>query len=236
MAAGQYDVFVYGWAPDDRAGFSTNITVNGGAMGAQTSGAFTWAGSHVEGGTYVVDTVTVALDGDPISVTAVTNTGCGSVNGIQIVPYNPPSCGTTVNYCTPGFSASFCVATLSSTGFASASQPSGFVVHASDVEGNKDGLFFFGTNGRQANSWGSGTSYQCVVPPVKRAGLVTGIGTVGGCDGAFAQDFNILWAGSPAKNPGAGAVVQIQLWYRDPQNPSNQTTSLSDALETTVCP
>jgi hypothetical protein len=33
------------------------------------------------------------------------------------------------------------------------------------------------------------------------------------------------------KNPGIGAVVQIQLWYRDPANTSNQSTSLSNALE-----
>ena len=35
---------------------------------------------------------------------------------------------------------------------------------------------------------------------------------------------------------GAGAIVQAQLWYRDPVNTSNQTTSLSDALEFAVCP
>ena len=35
---------------------------------------------------------------------------------------------------------------------------------------------------------------------------------------------------------GAGTVVQAQLWYRDPQNTSNQTTSLSDAIEFTVAP
>jgi hypothetical protein len=37
-------------------------------------------------------------------------------------------------------------------------------------------------------------------------------------------------------NPGAGAQVQAQLWYRDPQNTSNQTTSLSDAIEFLVAP
>ena len=35
---------------------------------------------------------------------------------------------------------------------------------------------------------------------------------------------------------GAGAVVQAQLWYRDPLNTSNQTTSLSDAIEFIVAP
>ena len=31
-------------------------------------------------------------------------------------------------------------------------------------------------------------------------------------------------------------LVQVQLWYRDPQSTSNQTTSLSDAIEACVTP
>jgi hypothetical protein len=38
------------------------------------------------------------------------------------------------------------------------------------------------------------------------------------------------------KNLGAGAVVQAQLWYNDPASTSNQTTSLSDAVEFGVAP
>jgi hypothetical protein len=141
-----------------------------------------------------------------------------------------------VPYCTAGVSASGCQATLSAPGAACATAIAGFVVMATGVEGAKDGVFFYGTNGRQANSWGDGTSYQCVVPPVKRAGLLTGSGTPGACDGAFSQDLNVLWAQNPQKNPGAGAVVQAQLWYRDPFNTSNQTTSLSNAIEFSVQP
>ncbi len=139
-------------------------------------------------------------------------------------------------YCTAGSSASGCQASLSATGTASASASSGFVVTASNVEGAKDGLLFYGTNGRQANSWGSSSSFQCVVPPVMRAGLLSSSGTAGVCDGSFGQDLNALWFANPAKQPGSGAVVQLQLWYRDPQNTSNQTTSLSDALEFSVSP
>ena len=35
---------------------------------------------------------------------------------------------------------------------------------------------------------------------------------------------------------GAGAVVQAQLWYRDPPNTGNQTTSRSNAFEFVVGP
>ena len=147
--------------------------------------------------------------------------------------------GPAVNYCSAGTSASGCNASLSATGTASASSSSGFTVSATTVEGNKSGIFFFGTNGPQANPWGNGTSYQCVVPPVRRAGLLFGGGTLGACDGTFSQDLNALWCPTcpkPGHNPGAGAVVQAQLWYRDPANTSNQTTSLSDALEFQLAP
>ena len=74
---------------------------------------------------------------------------------------------------------------------------------------------------------------------MKRAGLLNGTGTSGVRDGRFQQDLNALWCPTcpkPGHNPGAGALTQAQLWYRDPQNTSNQTTSLSDAVEFTVCP
>jgi hypothetical protein len=134
-------------------------------------------------------------------------------------------------YCTAGTSASGCRALLTVAGNASASAATGFVLSTSGVEGGKDGLFFYGTNGRQAISWGNGTSYRCVVPPTRRAGLLTGIGTSGLCDGYFAQDLNALWSSKPNQNPGAGSTVQAQLWYRDPGNTSNRTTSFSDGIE-----
>jgi hypothetical protein len=142
-------------------------------------------------------------------------------------------------YCTAGTSASGCPASLSAVGVPSATAPTGFELEASGVEGAKDGLFFFGANGRQANPWGNGSSFQCVVPPVKRAGLLNGSGSAGLCDGAFLQDLNARWCptcSKPAHNPGAGTTVQAQLWYRDPLNTSNQTTSLSDAIEFVVEP
>lgn len=143
------------------------------------------------------------------------------------------------SYCTAGTTANGCTASISAAGFPSATLSSGFELTASGVEGNKDGLFFYGSNGKQANAWGNGSSFQCVVPPVQRAGLISGTGTSGACDGVFTQDLNARWCPTcpkPGQNPGAGAVVQAQLWFRDPSNTSNQTTSLSDAVQFTVCP
>jgi hypothetical protein len=145
----------------------------------------------------------------------------------------------TETYCSAGTSAGGCRASIGAVGAASASSSTGFTLSASGVEGAKQGLFFFGVNGRQANRWGNGSSLQCVVPPVKRGGLLPAAGTSGQCDGWFAQDLNALWCSScakPAKNPGSGVLMQAQLWYRDPFGTSNQTTGLSDAVEFLVGP
>ena len=141
-----------------------------------------------------------------------------------------------VAYCTSGTSASGCQATMTACGTASASASHGFVLFASNVEGNKDGTFFYGTNGRMAMPWGNGTSYYCVVPPVRRAGLQGGVGSNGACDGSFAFDLNVQWTAKPVTNPGAGATVQAQLWYRDPLNTASKKTGLSNGLEFQVVP
>jgi hypothetical protein len=143
---------------------------------------------------------------------------------------------TAIPYCTAGITSHGCSATLTAVGVPSASKPEGFWLSAANVEGQRNGLFFFGANGRQAAQWGNGTSYQCVVPPVKRAGLMYGVGTSGTCEGTFLKDLNQLWTSSPKKNPGSGAVVQAQLWFRDQANTSNQGTALSHAVEFTVLP
>jgi hypothetical protein len=174
----------------------------------------------------------VDIDGDWVVAGAPGDLGRGAAF-IFWRPVQP------VTYCTAGTSASGCKAAISATGYPSAHEMTPFILFATSVEGGKDGLFFFNSNGRQANSWGSGTSYQCVVPPVFRGGLLQGSGTSGTCGGFLSQDLNALWCMTcpkPAKNPGAGAIVQAQLWYRDPFNTSNQTTSLSNAIEFGVNP
>jgi len=197
--------------------------------------------------TLLVSTALPTAHPNPVLNNAPLQYGTFSINftnssGTQAIQGDVTSISITAlpaTYCTSGLSASGCQALISALGAASATASSGFVLSASGGEGAKDGLFFFGGSGRQANPWGNGTSYQCVVPPVRRAGLLSGAGTAGQCDGLFAQDLNALWCATcpkPQKNYGAGSVVQAQLWYRDPLNTSNQTTSLSDAIEFLVGP
>jgi hypothetical protein len=160
----------------------------------------------------------------------------GDLNGTGIGLYGTGFVRDVQTYCTAGISASGCVASMAGVGDPSASSGSGFHVLASGTEGNKDGLFFYGTNGRQATPWGNGTSLQCVAPPVIRSPILSGAGANGACNGLFAIDFNAFVAGLSASAPAAGSVVQIQCWYRDPANSANLKTSLSNALEFTQRP
>ena len=144
-----------------------------------------------------------------------------------------------VSYCTAGSSADGCTALITATGASSATASSGFYLTAEGVQGSNagtNGLFFFASNGRQASNWGSGTSFQCVVPPVFRSASQNGGGSSGNCNASFSTDLNARWAAKPSQAQSAGTTVQAQLWYRDPFNTSNQTTSLSNAVEWTVCP
>ncbi len=69
-----------------------------------------------------------------------------------------------------------------------------------------------------------------------RGRLLAGSGTPGACDGDLSQDLDARWTAKPSQNPGAGAVVQAQLWYRDLLNTGNQTASLSGAVEFCLAP
>ena len=188
-----------------------------------------------------LSTLGITVGTHAVSVTVVDNTSMVANENLRATKLTQSKSWTVadgaLNYCTAGTTASGCQASLLGTGQASLSQSSGFVVSASTVEGAKDGLYFYGFNGPQAFPWGTGTSFQCVGTPVKRGPLMVGTGTSGTCEGSFALDFNAYWSTASAfKLPAPGATVWLQLWFRDPFVPGNQTTSLSDALEFTVDP
>lgn len=138
-----------------------------------------------------------------------------------------------VAYCTAGTTTHGCNASISATGSASASAGSGFVVTVDAVEGNKQGIVFWGTT-PAALPWGAGTSWLCVSAPTRRTGVQSSGGAAGACDGALTLDFNAWMAANPTKAPVAGTTVYLQGWFRDP--PSPQTSSLSNGLCITVGP
>ena len=146
-------------------------------------------------------------------------------------------CGATLAYCTAGTTTNGCVPAMSGAGTPSASAASGFTLSAANIEGQKQGLFFYSVSGPAASPWGAGSSFLCVKTPTQRMGSLTSGGTLNACDGSFAQDWNAYRASNPLAEGqpfSAGDVVWAQAWFRDP--PASKTTNLSDGLEFTLCP
>jgi hypothetical protein len=134
-------------------------------------------------------------------------------------------------YCTAGTTTYGCVASIFATGMPSASLASNFALDASDLEGNQQGLFFYGldNSGFAPSPWGA--SYLCVKGPRQRTLALNTGGTSTGCDGSFELDWNAYItanAGALGNPLAAGQHVFAQAWFRDP--PSPKTSALSNAL------
>jgi hypothetical protein len=143
------------------------------------------------------------------------------------------------SYCTAGVTSHGCTATISTTGTPSASAPSGFTLDVDNVEGQKQGLLFYGVSnaGYVISPWGTSSSYLCVKPPTQRTNVQFSGGTNLLCDGQFSLDWNAFRAANPfcLGSPfSAGDHVFAQAWFRDP--PSPKSTMLSDAIEFSLAP
>ncbi len=141
-------------------------------------------------------------------------------------------------YCTSSLTTNFCTPVLHASGVARAGATSGFTLAVSGVEGQRQGVIFYGLTGRTAVRWKpQSSSWWCVRNPVQRTGSQSSGGTFGGCDGLLSVD----WSQFAAASAGAlgvpfapGQLVQAQAWFRDPMAPGQ--SNLSDALEFTVQP
>jgi hypothetical protein len=144
-----------------------------------------------------------------------------------------------VTYCTSGTTTHNCVPAISGTGTPSASATSGFTVAVSSVEGQKQGLLFYGVNqtGFSPVPWGPSSSWLCVKAPTQRMGVQQTGGTLNLCNGTLSIDWNAFRAANPSAlgSPfSAGQVIYAQGWFRDPPSPKN--TMLSNGLQFTLQP
>jgi len=149
------------------------------------------------------------------------------------------SCGGGTVYCTAKTNSLGCVPTIAATGVPSATAGSGFIVSASDVLNNKNGLLFYGVNGPSALPYQGGT--LCVKSQIRRTPSVNSGGNPppNDCSGVFSIDMNLFAAGGLGGTPlpalsVPGTVVNCQWWGRDPGFPAPNNTTLSDALEYVV--
>jgi hypothetical protein len=232
LANGSYTVYAYCFAPDNRVGYSTGVTVTGGTKGAQVCGNAQWTGQHVLGGTYVTDTVNVTTGQLVIKFDSRgINGNFGSANGIQLA--SGGCSGSVTTYCTAKVNSAGCTPSIGSTGTPSAAAGSGFNVTTVNVLDSKFGLFFYSKTGASSSPFQGGI--LCAQPPLVRT-MVQNSGGTPPCGGLFAIDFNAYIASG--KDPGlvSGQNVWLQTWSRDPGFAPPNNTNLSDALTFVICP
>jgi catechol 2,3-dioxygenase-like lactoylglutathione lyase family enzyme len=134
---------------------------------------------------------------------------------------------TVLAYCTAKTTSSGCVPSIGSSGTPSIAAGT-FAVTGASIEGGQLGVVFHGSDGSAWSPFQGGV--LCVAPPVLRLGVQHSGGTLGACDGSYAQPA----AASVLASAGAGSTVWFQIWFRDPGAASG--TGLSDALAVLVCP
>ncbi len=221
VGAAEYD----GLGPGSRSGRAYLLELNGG----------TWTEASE-----LIDPTASSFDAMGSSVALG---GGHAVMGAPGRNYQAPSGGAlvlfkdsspTTSYCTAKVNSQGCTPSTQWSGDASASSNLPFVVEATQLINNTNGLFFYGLNGRSSAPFQGGT--LCVQGPFFRTGVRStgGNGGVTDCSGTLAVNFNdVIQSGA---NPGLvpGTLVHGQFYYRDLQ--SSFFVGLSDGVEFQICP
>jgi hypothetical protein len=160
---------------------------------------------------------------------------------IRAFPHHSwPLATPPLSYCTAKVNSLGCLPVIASTGYAKVGASTGFEIRASNVRNNKNGLLFYGVNGRANAPFQGGT--LCVKAQIRRTPAVNSLGTLppaNDCTGVYRLDFSAFTAGLlggtplPALNV-AGTMVDSQWWGRDPGFPAPNNTTLSNGLEFVV--
>jgi len=221
------------------------------------SGDMTWAAALGAGKYWVDVSATGALASGPWSPPTVPETfgnGRQSIGGgafLAIVDDFPFSLETLCLstgpeiYCTSKKSSCGSTPTIGApAGMTSqaASGPGTFDVTCGPVPPGKYGLVFYTTNGKRPLPVNISYGWLCIADGTFRV-LPPSTGAVGGpCAATYTFDFGNYLAtqvGNAALTPAGlaasgGAVVDMQVWYRDPPNPG--TANLSNAMRFIVLP
>lgn len=138
---------------------------------------------------------------------------------------SPAAC----TYCTAKTTSSGCVPAMGWSGSTSLTAGA-FDFHATSLQPNKSGLFFYGAHGPSVAFQG-GT--LCLTTPLTRTPLTYSGGSAA-CSGASSLDFSAWIASGVDPRLVVGSRWAAQYWSRDPQ--ASFSTNLTDTLVFTLLP
>ena len=134
-------------------------------------------------------------------------------------------------YCTALVNSAGCTPQISAgTGYASNVNPNPFLIQATQVLENKNGLLFYGLNGSRVFPFLGGT--LCVQPPLRRTTIQFAGSDGSVCGGLFSMDFNAWIQSGVDPLLTAGQEVHAQYWSRDPM--AGFGSGLTDGLRFNV--
>ena len=143
------------------------------------------------------------------------------------------TCPAAQVYCTAKVNSLGCTPSIGSSGFASYSNASPFLVTATNELNQKSGLLFYGTAASATPFQGG---FKCVATPTIRSVVQSSGGSAVGndCTGSYSYDFNARIQALVDPQLVPGAEIFAQYWSRDPQSLS--TTNLTAGVRFTIRP
>jgi hypothetical protein len=173
------------------------------------------------------------------------STGCYWYGGYPTNPFagmwfrveGDGSCGCssqTQVYCTAKVNSLGCTPSVSGTGTANVANcaTTDYNMTATNLVGNKNGLWFYSKNGAIGAAFHGG--HLCVKGPTKRLAVQNSGGQGTACNGSMTRDFNDRICSGTDATLTAGSQVWAQNWSRDPGSPSTDNTT--NALTFFICP
>jgi Beta-propeller repeat len=238
----------YAAAPDGSGGVYVSGETGGSLGGPGAGAADVWLAHYDGAGNQGWIQQFGTVDGESAYAAAPQGAGgvyvggytFGSLGGTNVGGYDSwlarydGPCGASSSYCTSSTtSIPGCQAAIGAVGSPSLANPGGFTISSGSVPGGGNvGICFFGKNGAASIPFGTLGGQICVQPPFFRSKPRLSGGTSGTCNGAFAFTLQDLIDTSPIIVQGA--VINAEIWGRDPAN--SDGFLLSNGLQLTVCP
>jgi Tol biopolymer transport system component len=222
--AGVMDTYVYRVASGTTERISTGAMGEGSnnplGQGCNVGEAISFDGTVVafaDGGTNLIQP-----DNRPLEEDVFLWTGC--------VPSGPST------YCVAKMNSQNCVPQIATSGAASSTAGSGFLITATNVLNNKPGLLFYSLTGAAMTPFQGG--FLCVKAPIKRLASQSSGGNPppNDCSGSYVVDFNAVIASGLDMQLMAGSIVYAQYWSRDPGFAAPNNTGLTAGVRFKICP